>query len=126
MRASSSIRRMRSGSVTVFSRAHHSRNGSRCNGFACAGPIQWDGKREYRAFLWRCSHFNRTAVAFEYLVHDRQPQARALADLLGGKEGVENLRQDVVRNAATRIGEADLGSVVDDLAVDRQGAFAVD
>jgi hypothetical protein len=69
---------------------------------------------------------DRAAVALDELVHDRQAQAGAFADVLGREERVPDPRQDVGRDALAVVLDLHLDGarVASGLAGDRRVALA--
>src|SRR5256886_11603740 len=63
---------------------------------------------ERGAFAWRAHHRDRAAVLLDDPVGDGQAQARALADLLGGEERIEDPPLEPGGNSAPGIGERDV------------------
>src|SRR6266540_3245280 len=61
-------------------------------------------------------HLDAPAVPIDDAVNDREPEPRALADVLGGEERIEDPRQHVGRDAGTVVAHGDL-----DLAVAPRG-----
>src|ERR1044071_7779398 len=62
---------------------------------------------------------DRAAVALDELMHDREAEPRALADILGGEERVPDARQDVGRDALPVVADLDGDGVGVARGVDR-------
>ena len=78
-------------------------------------PASW-----YR-FLRPCAHLDRAAMRLDGLPAERQPDSRALADRLGGEEGIEDPWQHVGGDAGSGIDHADLQSGAAAVGVGRRG-----
>src|SRR5262245_21445663 len=76
------------------------------------------GEAEYRAAAGALVHPDLSAMGLDDGAADREPQAHAL--LLGGDEGLEEMRPDLGREAGPRIGDTDLHGVAEQLAFDRE------
>ena len=78
-------------------------------------PVSPAGKRESGCPAGDAFDFQAAAVILNHAVGDRKTQPRAIADILGREERVEDLRQDLIGDPAAVVGHFD-----DDFAVVRR------
>src|SRR3954471_9487798 len=87
--------------------------------------VAGEGDGEGGSLARRAVHLDVAAVALDDAVHDGEAEARALAHVLGGEEGVEDAGQDVRGDARAVVADRDPGPLGGGVPHDADGPSAL-